>query len=105
MKKFEYDFEAKTEALNRVRSRLDDIEELLNFSPKLQKEYASLLLKHQVYPLEMLCARARIAIEDLINAPHGTIPESAAVFLEFGQEEESVDNALYGSKAASGPAE
>jgi hypothetical protein len=105
MKKFEYDFEAKTEALNRVRSRLNDIEQLLNFSPKLQREYASLLLKHQSYPLEMLCARARIAIEDLINAPRGTIPESAAVFLEFGEDEEREDNPLYGSKAASGPAE
>jgi hypothetical protein len=104
MSKFEYDFEAKTKALNEVNARLAEFEQLLSISPKLQKEYSSLLLRHQSYPLEMLCARARIAIEDLMDAPRGTIPETAAVFLEFG-EDESVDNPLPKSKSASGPAE
>jgi hypothetical protein len=104
MSKFEFDFEAKTKALNDVTARLAEFEQLLSISPKLKNEYSSLLLKHQSYPLEILCARARIAIEDVLNAPRGTIPETAAVFLEFG-DEENADDSLYSSKSVSGPAE
>lgn len=85
MSNFVYDFDTQFARLHAARQRMDDVIDLLNLGPQLKKEHADLITYRTSLLAEIVCARARIAIEDLMAAPPGTIPASTAAFLAFGE--------------------
>jgi hypothetical protein len=85
MSSFIYDFDEQFARLHEARQRMDDVIELLNLGPQLKKEHSELITYRTSLLAEIVCARARIAIEDLLAAPPGTIPATTAAFLAFGE--------------------
>lgn len=78
-----YDFANAKCKLKEKTERLAAIIENANLSPELRSEFWSLIAARSMLSHEMETCRARIAIEQLLNAPPGDVPWEVDEFLRF----------------------
>ena len=83
MSPYSYDFEAAKTKLNAHTRRLSDIIDASIADPTLKKEFWKLIASRRILNHQIESSRARMAFEDLLAAPSGTIPHSAKTFLNY----------------------
>jgi hypothetical protein len=83
---FAYDFDAAKKKIAVQTMRLSEIIDASIPDPVLKREFWKLIASRKMLSHEIEASRARIAIEELMAAPHGTLPELAEAYLRFDPE-------------------